>query len=110
MPAHVQDRNWADMWVAVLLASLLSVAWTARDWADLSALRLPDTDDMVRLQQIRDWLAGQPFGDLAQHRLGPPPGLEMHWSRLPDFVPGALIFLLAPLLGAHSAELVAVIA
>lgn len=110
MPAHVQDRHWAELGVAVLLAAVLTLAWTFRDWANLSALRLPDTDDMVRLQQIRDWLAGQPFGDLAQHRLGPPPGLEMHWSRLPDLVPGAIIFLLSPMLGAHAAELVAVVA
>ncbi|HWU96364.1 MAG TPA: hypothetical protein VN029_12260, partial [Sphingomonas sp.] len=66
---------------------VLSLAWTLRDWHDLAALRLPDTDDVVRLQQIRDWLAGQHFADLAQHRLGAAPGLEMHWSRLADLVP-----------------------
>lgn len=110
MPAHVQDRHWGDLGIALLLAGLLTLAWTMRDWASLSALRLPDTDDMVRLQQIRDWLGGQSFGDLAQHRLGAPPGLEMHWSRLPDLVPTALILLLSPLFGVHAAELTAVIA
>lgn len=109
MPAHQQDRHWRDHGVALLLAGLLTCAWTVQGWANLSALRLPDTDDMVRLQQLRDWLGGQAFGDLAQHRLGAPPGLEMHWSRLPDLVPGALIALLSPLLGAHAAELIAVI-
>lgn len=110
MPTHVQDRHWGDLGVALLLAGLLTLAWTVQGWATLSALRLPDTDDVVRLQQIRDWLGGQAFGDLAQHRLGLPPGLEMHWSRLPDLVPGALIALFSPLLGAHAAELVAIIA
>lgn len=109
MPEQVQDRRWSDLGVALLLAGLLTLAWTIQNWANLSALRLPDTDDVVRLQQIRDWLGGQGFGDLAQHRLGAPPGLEMHWSRLPDLVPAALIFLLSPLLGAHAAELTAVI-
>lgn len=110
MPAKVQDRYWGDLGAALLLAGLLTLAWTLQGWTNLSVLRLPDTDDVVRLQQIRDWLGGQAFGDLAQHRLGAPPGLEMHWSRLPDLVPAALIFVLSPLLGAHAAELAAVIA
>ncbi|NIJ65294.1 hypothetical protein FHR20_002256 [Sphingomonas leidyi] len=100
---------WRDPGVALLLTVVLCGAWTLRDWHDLAALRLPDTDDMVRLQQIRDWLAGQSFGDLAQHRLGPVPGLEMHWSRLADLVPAAWIVALTPWLGGHGAALAAVI-
>ncbi len=99
---------WRDNAVAAALALLLAVVWAWRDWAALSAVRLPDTDDVMRLQQIRDWLGGQGFGDLAQYRLGVA-GLEMHWSRLPDLVPGAIIALLTPVAGAHAAELVAVI-
>ncbi|UZK65632.1 hypothetical protein [Sphingomonas sp. M1-B02] len=109
MPETVLDRQLRDLGVALLLAGLLTLAWAVQDWTNLSTLRLPDTDDMVRLQQIRDWIDGQAFGDLAQHRLGAPPGLQMHWSRLPDLVPAALIWLLAPPLGAHAAELAAVI-
>ncbi|MGK6354783.1 hypothetical protein ACMGDH_06100 [Sphingomonas sp. DT-207] len=93
---------------ALALALLLGLSATLRGWADLAALRLPDTDDMMRLQQIRDWIHGQAFGDLAQHRLGPPPGLEMHWSRLPDLAPAAIIVMLAPVLGMHGAEIAAV--
>ncbi|WP_294015179.1 hypothetical protein [Sphingomonas sp.] len=93
--------------MAAGLALLLAVVWAWRDWAALSVLRLPDTDDVMRLQQIRDWLGGQGFGDLAQHRLGAA-GLEMHWSRLPDLVPGGVIAVLTPMTGAHVAELVAV--
>lgn len=100
---------WRDLGVALLLAMVLSLAWTLRDWHDLAALRLPDTDDVVRLQQIRDWLAGQHFADLAQHRLGAAPGLEMHWSRLADLVPATLIALLTPLVGSHGVTLAAVI-
>ncbi len=103
MPASTLRR---DAFLAVLLAVILGVAWAWRDWADLSRLHLPDTDDVVRLQQIRDWLAGQPFADLTQHRLGT--GLPMHWSRLADLGPGATIALLTPLLGQHAAEVTAV--
>jgi MFS family permease len=100
---------FGDALVAILLACLLAGVWAFRDWHQLSALRLPDTDDAVRLQQIRDWLAGQPFNDLSQHRLGAAPGLAMHWSRLPDLAPGAIIAVLTPWIGAHQAEIVAVV-
>lgn len=64
-------------------------------------LRLPDTDDAMRLVQVRDLLAGQGWFDLAQHRL-PPEGASMHWSRLVDLPIAALILLLQPLAGAKA--------
>lgn len=103
-----RPRIWRDAALAAAIALLLSAVWAMRDWAALSALHLPDTDDVVRLQQIRDWLGGQAFADLAQHRLGIG-GVEMHWSRLPDLVPAAIIALLTPIAGVHGAELTAVI-
>ena len=99
---------WLDALVATLLAGALAVAWSWRDWANLSALRLPDADDMMRLQQIRDWLGGQGFADLTQYRLGAD-GVAMHWSRLADLVPAGIIVGLQGLIGQHDAELVAVI-
>jgi hypothetical protein len=105
-----RPKNWrGDALAALALAITLVTAWTLRDWHNLSALRLPDTDDVMRLQQIRDWLGGQRFSDLSQHRLGAGPGLAMHWSRLPDLVPGAIIAALAPSIGRHAAEIAAVI-
>ena len=98
-----------DTLFAMLLAGVLAAVWTWRDWADLTALRLPDADDMIRLQQIRDWLGGQPFADVSQHRLGVT-GTMMHWSRLDDLVPGGMIAVLIPMLGRHAAEVAAVIA
>src|SRR5688572_18941590 len=100
---------YRDALVAILLACVLAAAWAFWDWHQLSALRLPDADDVMRLQQIRDWLGGQRFNDLSQHRLGEAPGLAMHWSRLPDLAPGAIIALLTPWFGAYRAELVAVL-
>lgn len=97
-----------DALLAALLAVGLGVVWAWRDWTNLSALRLPDTDDVVRLQQVRDWLAGQRWGDLTQHRLGLA-GVPMHWSRLADLGPAALILAFAPSLGRHGAEIAAVI-
>ncbi|HWK35040.1 hypothetical protein [Sphingomonas sp.] len=93
---------------ALALALVLTLAWTGRDWPALAALSLPDTDDVMRLQQVRDWIAGQPFGDLHQYRLSD--GLLMHWSRIGDLVPAAIIVALRPLIGVHAAEVTAVIA
>ncbi|QDZ06093.1 hypothetical protein FPZ24_00250 [Sphingomonas panacisoli] len=102
-------RAWSDTLLACMLAGVLAAAWAWRDWANLSVLRLPDADDAMRLQQIRDWLSGQAFGDVTQYRLGPG-GTAMHWSRLDDLVPAALIRLFEGVLGRHGAEVAAVIA
>lgn len=104
-----ERTGWrGDAAAALALALLLGAARAAGDWAALSALMLPDTDDLLRLQQIRDWLNGQAWGDLAQHRLAT--GLPMHWSRLADLGPAAIMALLAPAMGGHAAEVAAVVA
>gem|GEM_PF-147103 len=43
-----------------------------------------DSDDQMRLVQIRDLLAGQNWFDPMQYRLGMDAGTQMHWSRLVD--------------------------
>ena len=49
-----------------------------------------NTDDAMRLVEVRDWLAGQAWFDLHQYRLDPPGGVQMHWTRVVD-VPLALL-------------------
>ena len=98
-------------WVAlVALWVVLSILLTAFSWQTALRLDFDDPDDFLRLQQIRDFLAGQSWFDLTQYRLGAPVGLPMHWSRLVDMP--VLLFLvpLKPLIGQHLAEVVAVIA
>jgi hypothetical protein len=63
------------------------------------------TDDAMRLVEVRDWIGGQGWFDLVQHRLDPP-GASMHWSRVIDVPLAALILLLRPLVGMHGAEAV----
>lgn len=91
-----------DLVVAIALAVVLGLIWAARNWPGLAALRLPDTDDVMRLQQVRDWLGGQAWSDLVQHRLGM--GTPMHWTRVADLGPAAMLTLASPLLGIHDAE------
>ncbi|MCW3835251.1 hypothetical protein ACFQ1E_00655 [Sphingomonas canadensis] len=106
-PAAGRHRIWP---LALAIALILTAAWTIKDWAVLSRLWLPDNDDMVRLQQVRDWLGGQGFNDLMQYRFGPPEGASMHWSRIADAALALLLLVLTPLIGTHAAEVAAVIA
>ncbi len=62
--------------LAAIVAGLLIAHW------DNTARTLIDTDDAMRLVQMRDWLAGQGWFDLAQKRMALP--YESHWSRLLD--------------------------
>lgn len=97
------------LWLAVGLCVVLAAGRSLSGWAALSSLRLPDTDDVMRLVQIRDWLGGQGFFDLTQYRLGGAGGTPMHWSRLGDMGPAAIILATRPFLGASGAELTALI-
>jgi hypothetical protein len=62
---------------------LVAAALLAQYWAT-TAETLLDTDDAMRLVQMRAWLAGQGWFDLHQPRLQPPLGYDPHWSRLID--------------------------
>lgn len=74
-----------------------------------AALRFYDPDDSLRLQQVRDWMAGQALWDVSQHRINPPFGGPMHWSRIVDMPIAGLILLTRPLLGGANAEIFACI-
>lgn len=97
------------LWLAVGLCVVLAAGRSLSGWASLSSLQLPDTDDAMRLVQIRDWLGGQGFFDLTQYRLGGADGTPMHWSRLGDIGPAAIMLATRPVLGVAGAELAALI-
>jgi hypothetical protein len=75
-----------------LLAAWLLFAGIAL-WLTRTGLSL-DTDNAMRLAQVRDLLAGQGWFDTVQHRMNTPYGLPMHWSRLAD-APLALLSLVS---------------
>ena len=87
------------------LCCSIILLWLSRN--ELSALGFRDPDDAMRLQQVRDWLSGQPFLDVSQHRVNPPFGGPMHWSRIVDAPIAAMILIMRPLLGHGLAEVVA---
>ena len=87
----------ALVWLLVALALLLQY-WTQ------TAETLFDTDDAMRLAQLRDWLGGQGWFDLHQARMQPPEGYDTHWSRLIDAGLAGLLFLFGLFTDAASAE------
>ncbi len=70
------------IWLAIVVTSLFA------GYGRGDAL---STDDAMRLVEVRDLLAGQSWFDLTQHRLSPPDGVAMHWSRLIDLPLAMLI-------------------
>jgi hypothetical protein len=96
------DRRWR--WV-VVAAWLGMCAWFLFNrWAGIQAFALGDTDDNLRMMQVRGLLGGQDWFDLRQYRLNPPFGADVHWSRLVDLPRAGLVLGLRPLLGGAAAE------
>ncbi len=98
-PARLTTVLLVAVW-AMVAATLLVVFADA-----FASTSLTDPDDALRLVQVRDLLAGQPWHDFTQYRINPAGGGgAMHWSRFIDVQIAALILLLQPLLGAQAGE------
>lgn len=95
---HNAFRLLAGLWLAYAAIRL------ALSIEAITHLTFRDPDDALRLVQVRDFLAGQSWFDVSQHRINPPTGGPMHWSRLVDLPLAAIILLLRPLLGQALAE------
>jgi hypothetical protein len=102
MPASLlRQPNFAALlvlvWLVVVLALLLAY------WPQTGETLL-DTDDAMRLVQMRAWLAGQGWFDLHVARLQPPLGYDSHWSRLIDAGLSAVLLAFASFHDAAMAE------
>ena len=96
------ERHWK--W-AVLIVWLGFCGWFIfNKWTDIRFFNLGDTDDNLRMMQVRGLLHGQGWFDLRQYRLNPPWGANIHWSRLIDLPLAGLILALRPFLGGPGAE------
>lgn len=81
-PSKAHDFPWPKI---VLWTLLFQLAWSWRSVPPLlSEGAMRDTDDLMRLFQVRSFLGGQGWYDLVNHRLDPPVGADIHWSRLVD--------------------------
>ncbi len=85
---------WLMLCVFCIVTKLNAIHWFA----------LGDTDDNMRIMQVRALLGGQDWFDLRQYRMNPPIGADIHWSHLVDLPIAGLILILRPLLGGSGAE------
>ena len=85
------ERHWVR-WT--LVGWLLATVWFLHGhWNAVHWMSLGDTDDNMRLMQVRGLLSGQGWYDLRQYRLNPPAGFDIHWSRIVDLpIAGLILF------------------
>lgn len=96
------EQGWLHL---TLVAWAAIAAWfIMQRWPSIHWLSLGDTDDNMRLMQVRALLAGQGWYDLRQYRMNPPAGFNMHWTRLVDVPIAGLILGLRPFFGTVMAE------
>lgn len=89
------------VWPLLTFWALTVALYALKAWATAATTPLIlDADDAMRLTEVHDFLNGQGWFDLIQHRLNIPYGASMHWSRLVDLPEAALLFLLRPFAGA----------
>ena len=96
------DRHWKLVVLLVWLA--FCAMFIVQKWTDIRYFALGDTDDNMRIMQVRALLHGQGWFDLRNYRMDPPYGASIHWSRLVDLPIAGLILGLRPFLGGAAAE------
>jgi hypothetical protein len=89
----------------VLLFWLLTAAYLLYDRAIfIRWFALGDTDDNLRMMQVRGLLQGQDWFDLRQYQLDPPAGANVHWSRIVDLPIAGLMLLFRLFISGAAAE------
>ena len=104
-PGTAKDR-WR-LWLFAFWA-IAAIAMIHQKWAAIHWFALGDTDDNMRMAQVRALLAGQGWFDLRQYKLDPPGGASIHWTRLVDLSIAGVILALKPIFGGIVAEKAAV--
>lgn len=100
------DRHWR--WLVLLWWLAVSAFMLYDRWGAIRIFALGDTDDNLRILQVRALIDGQGWYDLRQYRLNPPFGADVHWSRIVDLPIAGLKLALAPFVGGRVAEMAAV--
>lgn len=105
-PGHDADIRWGGgarrhqpekpLWPIVIGGwALASVMLCLSMASAIMEMKFPDPDDTMRLLEVRDWLSGQSWWDVGQHRLNGG-DFAMHWSRLIDLPLAGVMRLLDP--------------
>ncbi|KRB79359.1 hypothetical protein ASE00_19820 [Sphingomonas sp. Root710] len=99
------ERRWRTVFWLLFLG--VCTYFLVYKWGQIRWLALSDTDDNMRLAEVKAWLGGQGWFDLRQHKLAPPDGLNIHWSRLVDLPIAGLILIFRPFVGDFTAYRIA---
>jgi hypothetical protein len=99
------ERHWRSIFWLMFFATC--AYFLTYKWGQVRWLALGDTDDNLRFAEVKAWLHGQAWFDLRQHKLAPPEGLNVHWSRIVDLPIAALMLLLEPIFGMFTADRIA---
>lgn len=100
-------RHWMPLLFAGYVLFFAYLVWSR--WGNIQGFVLTDTDDNMRISQVRAWLNdGQGWYDLRQYKLNWPEGANIHWSRLVDLPLAGLILLGRLFLSGPQAEMFAV--
>ncbi|MGA3302568.1 MAG: hypothetical protein ABSC72_04685 [Methylovirgula sp.] len=100
-PQQATAPLWLLIAIALGLGLVLSYSRALDVWHKGTFF---DSDDAMRLVQVRSLLHGQAWFDLTAYRLDPPAGVFMHWSRLIDLPLVILIKLFSLVLAPDLAE------
>lgn len=88
---------------------LLCIALISVHFSNFSGFQSMGPDDLLRLVQVRDLMAGQSWFDASQYRVNSTAGgVPMHWSRLVDLPLFLVVFVLTPIIGSAWAEAAAI--
>lgn len=99
------DRHWRR-WV-LLFWVVAAIVMIVFKWNAIRYFWLGDTDDNMRMSQVRAWLSGQGWYDLRNYKLDPPHGASIHWTRLVDLPIAGVILIVRPFFGGAVAEMAA---
>jgi len=82
----IENQDISYSWRKVLLwGFLFYLVWNWKGMALVfSQGVLPGPDDFLRYHQAQNWLLGQGWFDTTAHRMFPPKGADIHWTRFID--------------------------
>lgn len=101
-----RERLWPSVLIGWAIAAFVLIFVSSRQ---IAHLWFPDPDDAMRLLEVRDWLNGQSWWDVGQHRLWGG-HFAMHWSRLVDLPLALVMLVFDPVFGPAVANRIALVA
>jgi hypothetical protein len=101
---HTTTSRQPSFAVLAVIGWLLIAAQLFTQYWAATAGSLFDSDDAMRLVEVRSFLGGHGWFDLHEARIDPPNGYDSHWSRLIDAGLAGLFLLLRVAFNGETAE------